>query len=197
MTNYKKSLDNQIRLTDTLDPYYSRHDGDDGMGVFAALFLIIIGMVMGMVILQLARSCDRAPEPVAASQNCAGCHNKMASYFKSKGSRNPERMAYAVLRTGSPRLLAAMAVVESDGNSNIRNTGFKKRHSGAFQVNAKLHGRVPQDAVSQALQAETILNELVEHKPLVAALNHYGGESDLKRGKYAYNVLAELNEVPK
>jgi hypothetical protein len=28
MTNYKKSLDNQIRLTDTLDPYYPRNDRD-------------------------------------------------------------------------------------------------------------------------------------------------------------------------
>jgi hypothetical protein len=90
-----------------------------------------------------------------------------------------------------------MAVVESGGNSTVRKAGYKGRHDGAFQVNPKHWGAVPVDAAGQALQAETILEELVENKNIVKALNYYGGENNLKRGKYAYNVLEELKAVPR
>jgi hypothetical protein len=86
-------------------------------------------------------------------------------------------------------------VVESGGNSHIRNTGYKKRHNGAFQVNSKLHGRVSPDPVEQARQAEAILIDLTKTYPsdIHKVLNSYGGDT---RGKYAITVLNELTEVP-
>ena len=134
------------------------------------------------------------------NKNCTECHNSkkhnMTNYFKKKGSPEPGVMADAVLQTRNPRLLAAIAIKESTGNYRIRNTGYKKRHSGAFQVANKYHGKVPFDAAGQALQAEAILKELVQEKgSIVKGLNSYGG--DVSRKMYAKNILAELSKVPK
>jgi hypothetical protein len=127
---------------------------------------------------------------------CNRCHNRvieMTKYFKKAGSKHPEVMAHAVLQTKRPKLLAAVAVVETGGNHKIRATGFRHAHSGAFQVNPRDWGKVPKDAIGQALQAEAILEELTETKPLKKALAHYGGDST---DKYSRRVLAELVRVP-
>lgn len=134
---------------------------------------------------------------VVLQNTCVMCHNykmSMSAYFKRSGSRNPEEMANAVLRTKSPRLLAAVSVVESDGNPRVKHTGFKKRHHGAFQVNPKHWGKVPKDAAGQALQAETIIEELTETMTIKKALNYYGG--DKTKSQYANDILAEMEEVP-
>lgn len=196
MTIFKKSLQNQnITLKDTLiDLYYQRHDKD--MGVMSVIGFIAIGAVLGMILLATVRSCDQDTEPVTASVQCNQCHNQQMSlttYFKDNGSRTPEEMAYAVLQTKSPKLLAAMAVVESDGNHAIRNRGYKKRHDGAFQVNPSIHGKVSSDPVEQALQAERILTELTDKHPIKVALSVYGGDSS---EAYQQKVLTELLHVP-
>ena len=133
--------------------------------------------------------------------DCQKCHShelqkqsKLAAYFKKNGSKTPEEMADAVLKTKSPRLLSAVAVRETGGNPNVRSTGYRKRHHGAFQVNPKHWGKVPHDPIEQALQAEAILTELTHEKGLVAGLNAYGGDT---RGKYAKMILTELQDVPR
>lgn len=128
--------------------------------------------------------------------DCRTCHSKKAAmieYFKKAGSKSPEKMAEAVMSTKSPSLLAAIARVESDGNADIRKTGYKKQHDGAWQVNRYLHGKVPSDPVKQALQAEAILKELTETLPLKKALSVYGGDSS---NQYQKTILAELERTP-
>ena len=133
--------------------------------------------------------------PISRTVDCRACHVKVAmtTYFKKIGSKTPEEMAVAVLKTKSPRLLAAMAKVETNGNPRIRRSGYKKRHHGAFQVNPHDWGTVPKDAVGQALQAERIMTELTETMPIKKALSQYGGDST---DRYQNKILAELVNVP-
>jgi len=197
---YKKSLQNQeITLKDTIiDPCYYHHD--EGLRTVAAVGLIGIGIIMGMVILATVRACDKEPEPVAITQNCSNCHSKaykkkqaMVAYFANAGSKSPEQMAEACLATKKPRLMAAIAKVETGGNSHVRNTGYKKQHHGAFQVNPRYWGNVPRNATLQALQAEAILQELTETMPIKKALSYYGGDNT---NGYQRRILAELVRVP-
>jgi hypothetical protein len=140
--------------------------------------------------------------PSNGQLDCQKCHSrdiqkqgKLAAYFKANGSKTPEEMANAVLKTKSPRLLAAVAVRETGGNPSIRNGGYKKRHQGAFQVNPKHWSKVPNDAIGQALSAEKIIIDLVEEKgDIVSALNAFGGDKTKK--KYAQTILSELSNVP-
>ena len=135
--------------------------------------------------------------------DCSKCHSaelekkqRLVSYFIRKGSPEPERMADGVLRTTKPRLMAALAAVESGGNPNIRGTGFRKIHDGAFQINRRVHGKVSKDAVEQALAAEKILDELIEEKGSVRkGLLAYGGDKTKK--VYANLILKELESVPR
>lgn len=156
-----------------------------------------IVLVIGLVFWQLKF------HPSNGQLDCQKCHSrelqkqdKLSEYFRKNGSRTPEEMANAVLKTKSPRLLAAIAVKETGGNPSTRATGYKKRHHGAFQVNPKHWGAVSSDPVKQAKQSEAILTELVQEKGgIVKGLNAYGGDS---QGKYAKMILAELDkEVPR
>ena len=205
----KKSLLGQsIAPREPLDPYYDRHtlpeeEIEDRLpgGPLASLSLLVIGMALGMVTIMLARGCDRQPMPAVvktSAAECGSCHNRtaaMVEYFKVSGSRSPEEMAHAVLKSKrNSKLLAAVAVVESGGNPTVRNSGYKKRHNGAYQVNPKHWGTVPTSAIGQTQQAEAILIELVAEMPIKAALNYYGG--DKTHHRYADTILAELREVP-
>lgn len=169
------------------------------MGFFTC-FVICALIASGAAI----KSC-MAGDPLrpASTKNCAECHNKVAqkhakltAYFRKHGSKTPEVMANAVLETRSPRLMAAIAKTESNGNPHLSRTGYKRRHYGAFQVSKKDWGTVPKDPILQARQAEAILEELLGQRKnnIVAALNTYGGDS---RGYYAQAVLRNLKEVPR
>lgn len=124
----------------------------------------------------------------------------MREYFRRKGSPVPHTMAKAVLATSQPRLMASIAVRESNGNPKAVGDGGKSK--GAFQVK-KEHWRhllyekkVSNDAVTQALDSERILEALVAENNgnLKKALNDYGG--DRTRKVYAKNILDELANVP-
>lgn len=133
----------------------------------------------------------------AALTSCnASCHRHaaMSAYFERKGSPDPQRMATAVLETSRPRLMASIAVRESGGDPKAVGDGGKSR--GAFQVQAKHHGKVPKDVVEQALQSERILDELLAENNgnLKRALSAYNGERTRK--VYANNILAEIINVP-
>lgn len=172
---------------------YLTHKRSNPIAVIATGFMAvaIIACIFGLV------STYRQHKIVVLQNTCVMCHNykmSMSAYFRRSGSRNPEEMANAVLRTKSPRLLAAVSVVESDGNPRIKHTGYKKRHHGAFQINQTFWGKVPEDAAGQALLAEAILEELTETMSIKKALNYYGG--DKTKNQYANNILAEMEEVP-
>ncbi len=115
-------------------------------------------------------------------------------YFMKVGSKSPQKMAEAVLHTKSPRLVAAVAAVESDGNHHIRNRGYKNRHHGAWQINPKFWGAVSHEPIEQALQAEDVLEALVtDTKNIKVALAKYGGDST---DNYSNEVLTELINTP-
>lgn len=163
-----------------------------------------IGMLSGMLIIVALRGCDK-PQ-VALKADCKPCHeakhaegkrkSDITDYFRRNGSKSPEKMAEAVLATRSPRLMAAIAVRESNGNPNARHGGYRNRHDGAWQVNRSIHGRVPLNVTEQALQAELVLEEHVKaaNGDIIEGLNAYGG--DKSRKTYAWNVLSELRVVP-
>lgn len=174
-----------------------RIDHPNGSWIDNTVMILVLLMVVGSIGL-FVKSCVREPMPAvinASSLDCYGCHRKMAltNYLKQAGSHSPEELANAVLKTESPRLLSAIAVVESNGNPALRNTGYKKRHHGAFQVNPRHWGNVSRDATQQAKQAENILKELTEDYPIKTALSKYGGDST---DRYQRRVLAELARVP-
>jgi hypothetical protein len=165
---------------------------------------LVCGCVMLMIIILAysIRSC--IPIPNKGELDCSRCHSaqlqhkqRMVSYFIRKGSKSPEEMANAVLQTNNPRLLASIAVRETGGNPDNKRTGYKKKHDGAWSVNPAHWGNVPKDAAAQAQQAQRILQELTQERPIKQALNFYGGESNLQTGRYANGVLKELLQVPK
>jgi hypothetical protein len=166
--------------------------------MFSAVLIMILATI-GFATIGFAFICKvtyRHFYPKPFHNPCNQCHGlavKMTEYFKKNGSRNPEEMAYAVLNTSSPRLLAAIAVKESNANSSVRRSGYKNRHDGAFQVNGKHWGKVSTHAVEQALQAENILKDLTTEMPIKKALSQYGGDST---EKYQRKILAELPRVP-
>lgn len=161
------------------------------------LTLMSVGVAFGMVGITALKACDKTPEPVVVQSSCVQCHGHRAAliqYFRQNGSKSPEEMANAVLDTKFPRLLAAISKVESGGNPHLRNTGYRKKHHGAFQVNPKYWGEVSFNPAEQALQAERILTELTDTMPVKQALNFYGG--DVSRKKYSNAILAEMVKVP-
>ena len=91
-----------------------------------------------------------------------------------------------------------MAAIAVKGEKNtpytVRRGGYTKRCAGAWQQDEGIHGKVPKDPIGQALKAESYLIDLIQDKPIDVALNIYGGDKTKK--EYAYNVLAELKEVP-
>lgn len=119
---------------------------------------------------------------------------QMTEYFKSKGSPVPQKMAKAVLSTKNPKLMASIAVHESNGNPKAVGDGGKSK--GAFQVQSHHHGRVSKNPIKQALQSERILEELLAENNgnLKKALSAYNGERTRK--VYANKILAELTQIP-
>jgi hypothetical protein len=180
------------------DPYYSRHDKD--LKIMYGGLGLCIGAIVGMAFITAVKSCDKEPLPTAFKNSCTiKCHKdsrkkSMTDYFRKAGNKHPEQMAVAVLATSKPKLLAAMATKgEKNTPYTVRKGGYKRRHAGAWQVNPKDWGKVPMTPLGQALQAERILEDLTDKKPIKQALSHYGGDST---DKYANRVLAELVNVP-
>ena len=114
------------------------------------------------------------------------------NFFKAQGSPVPDAMAIAISHTKKPKIMAAIAAVESNGNPKA--IGDSGASVGAFQVQPIHWGRVnTKNALEQAIQAEKILEALlVERGRLRCALAAYnGGTRPSKRAyKYADNVIA-------
>lgn len=158
-----------------------------------------LGIAVGMVLITALKYCDKPPQPAL---DCAGCHRKMSftEYFRKNGSKSPEELAHGILQTRNPKLLAAIAVCESNGNPTKRNTGRGGKYNGAFQTGAqwgKIRTRnlTQHDITHQALVAELALEtHISEQKDIIKALNNYGGDKTKKQ--YAYKILEELKNVP-
>lgn len=161
------------------------------------LFTHLIAGVLGAVLMMVLSGVLRSNVLVTERRECTNCHTRQAEmikYFQRAGSKNPEAMAVAVLKTRSPRLLAAMHVKgEKLSPHTSRAGGYKKKHQGAWQVNPDDWSAVPMTPDGQALQVQDILEELVQKQGIVTALNKYGGDT---RGKYARTVLNEVKNVP-
>lgn len=131
--------------------------------------------------------------------DCHQCHDRkmaMARWFEKHGSPVPEKMAEAVLKTNKPKIMAKIAVRETNGNPYKRKYGYKKAHDGAFGVNRNDWGKVSEDPVEQAIQAEMAYDTFFKAAKgnKVVAHNLYGGivnaESDAEK------FLADLVNVP-
>lgn len=112
--------------------------------------------------------------------------DKLVDAFHAAGSPVPHQMAAACRTTKDPHLMAAIAIVESNGTPTA--TG-KAGERGAWQVIGKHHGKVSSNAVDQAKQAERILDELVATAPrgsLRCALARYNGGDRPKAVSYRY-----------
>lgn len=190
MNDYKHLYESKTEYEKYLDT--ERH----GNALVSAT-LLAIGITIGVLGMGVVRSCTPPPTAPSGGMDCCQCHTKIAAYtdyFRRSGSKSPQQMAEAVLSTRNPRLMAAVAKIETNGNPNIRKAGYRKRHDGAFQVNPKDWGKVSHDPVEQALQAERIIQELTtDHKDIRKALSVYGGDSS---SRYGRKILAELVRVP-
>ena len=172
---------------------YKKVDEEGSGTLLAVLFLLVTGLIS-----VASYNIGKIKAIRAMTNTCTQCHNyttQMEEYFKRSGSRAPKEMANGVIHTGKTKLMAAIAVVESNGNPHISKRGYRQHHDGAYQVNPHYWGRVPQDATGQTKQAEKILQELIEDKGSVTkGLNAYGG--DVTKKRYAVAVLEELRRVP-
>lgn len=83
---------------------------------------------------------------------------KLAERFAAKGSPEPAAMAKASMATKRPHLVAAQAIVESNGNTKARG---KAGERGAWQVIERYHGHAGNTALQQALKHERIMDDLL------------------------------------
>lgn len=117
--------------------------------------------------------------------------DKLVDAFHAAGSPVPHQMAAACRTTKDPHLMAAVAIVESNGTPNAVGRSGER---GAWQVIPKVWGSVPKSVVGQARQSERILDELVAASPrgsLRCALARYNGGDNppAQSWRYADKVL--------
>jgi len=121
----------------------------------------------------------------------------LSDFFAKHGSPAPYEMAVAVSKTKRPALMAAISVRES--NADPRSIGDKGKAKGAFQVWEQHWGPVPSDSTAQALQAEKILEELVQSSRgrLRSGLARYNGGDKPPQASYRYAtwVIKKSREI--
>jgi hypothetical protein len=144
------------------------------MAAYSIAFIVLIALLVysctGAVI-QTAENQERYyAKPLVLTEE----QMVYRDFFKRHGSPAPDMMAVAVSQTKRPALMAALAVVESNGNPSA--VGYSGDSLGAWQVQPKHWGPVSESPVQQALQAEKILEALVESR------------GSLRRGLIAYNA---------
>lgn len=162
------------------------------LGVFSLVSLLIIALfIFGF------KGCDKKSSPIYAS-HFSKQEIDFIIEFAKRGSSHPIEMGIAVCKTKNPRLMTAVALKESDGDPTaVGDSGLSK---GAFQVQEKHWGSVPDTATEQALQAEKILDELVASSPrrnLRSGLAKYNGGVKPPKSSYRYadDILKIKNEV--
>lgn len=172
----------------------------DGRRVQQAARLAVMVVVSSVLLVAVISSCvdgvvrtvELDEQTAQRSQAMAAEFHRQVAFFDRHGSSDPATMAAAVLATRPDNrpLVAAVAVVESNGHPQAVGDGGKSR--GAWQVQAQHWGAVPRNAAAQARQAERILVELVdavEHRGVLRwreAIARYNGGTTPPGVSYCY-----------
>lgn len=116
---------------------------------------------------------------------------KLAEFFEKNGSPHPVELAQTVAKMKRPRLAAAQAVVESNGNKTAIG---KLNEKGVWQIRQELHGEFSSDLGSQSRKFEEVMEQMIRESDgkLKKALSLYNGD---RSGKYAALVLRKVAEV--
>ncbi|NTV50958.1 MAG: lytic transglycosylase domain-containing protein [Geobacteraceae bacterium] len=120
---------------------------------------------------------------------------QLAEFYARQGSPAAVEMARATAQAKRPRLMAAIAAVESNGSPKAIG---KAGERGAWQVMPFFHGDVPADPAGQMMQSEQLLDELLDQHGgnIKRAVKAYNGDG-VKADAYSRRVLAMLAEVPR
>ncbi len=131
------------------------------LAVSLVVSIVIITAVVSSCVEGIDKTLALDEQAAQRSQAMAAEFHQQVAFFDRHGSSDPATMAAAVLTTQPDNrpLVAAVAVAESNGHPQA--VGDGGRSKGAWQVQARHWGRVPQDAAAQARQAEQVLMELV------------------------------------
>lgn len=152
--------------------------------------LSIASAFTALLAVAILHSCEK-PKKISYASHFRPDEISMIANLHRLRVKQPIEIGIAVCKTKNPKLMAAIAIKESYGDSKaIGDNGDSK---GAFQVQEKHWSRVPSTATEQALQAEKILEELVASSRgrLRSGLERYNtGRVGTKAGKrYATDVL--------
>ena len=155
-------------------------------GILLMLAVVISMGVAGNIDNQAAVEIKTAP--LSAKEKV------LAEFFEKHGSPHPVELAQAVAPLKRPRLAAAQAVVESNGNA--RAIG-KAKERGVWQIIEAEWSAVPQDLRLQAQQYEQIMESMIteERGRLRQALSRYNSGHPTRSANYASRVLQLVNEV--
>ena len=152
---------------------------------YVTRILLVTGMtIAAMGIAQCVKEPRQAPAPVAVK--VSKVETQIHAAFEKAGSPVPQQMTQACMKTKNPKLMASVAIVESDGTPWAKG---KAGERGAWQVIPKEHGQVSSNVDEQALQAERILDELRvadSGRSLRRALAQYNGGTKPRAKSYRY-----------
>ena len=161
------------------------------VSVAGAVAVALTGLLMFQCTEAVVKSAENQERYYSAPVQFTAEQEEYRSFFARHGSPQPEAMAMAVTATKNPPLMAALAVVESNADPSAVGDGGESL--GAFQVQPKYHGAVSASPVQQALQAERILEEIVQASRgrLRQGLARYNGGSNPPpvSDRYAVKVL--------
>ena len=140
----------------------------------------------------LARCAEMAPAFKVEKSHLSDRDIEMIRIFKTYKSPHSIELGLAVNKTKYPKVLASIALVESNGDINA--IGDAGKSKGAFQIQSRYWGPVPKTATEQATQAENILDGLLRSNPKAPLRLHIarynGGNTPPKTSfEYADKVL--------
>lgn len=147
--------------------------------------LSIAGAFTALLAVAILHSCEK-PKKISYASHFRPDEISMIANLHRLKVKQPIEIGIAVCKTKNPKLMAAIAIKESSGDSKaIGDSGDSK---GAFQVQEKHWSQVPSTATEQALQAEKILEELVASSRgrLRSGLAKYNGGDRPPRVSYRY-----------
>lgn len=165
---------------------------NDKMRLLLIAILILSGMtlVYKVDVAEETRAYVQPLEPIVLTPEQEGYR----AFFKNHGSPAATEMAMAVTKAKPENrpILAAIAVVESNGTPWAVGDGGHSK--GSMQVQAKHWGEVPDTAEGQVLQAESILEDLLQdwgrlrcgRRRIRSALASYNGGVEPPRRSWHY-----------
>lgn len=164
-------------------------------GVFVgAMFVCALGFAGSIEFdsIQATKKAERNERRVVAVEGALSvAETKLAAFFARQGSPAPIEMSKAVAKRKRPRLLAAVAAVESNGNPAAVG---KVGEVTAWQIREIIWGDAGTTTEAHSKKAEDILEALIaeNHGNLRRALSAYNGDQS---GRYAAKVMKKVSEV--